>query len=96
MIESFGDVHLIFLLNKKCPLTEKPARLLENTTDVVFPRREFVLLYRGTLSPLPKTGVFWSFFTPPGCTQHRIYDLFLYYKRLNIVVVVVSVGVHRK
>jgi hypothetical protein len=30
-----------------------PARLLENTTDVVFPRREFVRLYRGTLSPLP-------------------------------------------
>ncbi len=40
--------------------SKKPLRLLENTTDVVFPRREFVQLYRGTLSPPPKQGCFWS------------------------------------
>ncbi len=56
---------LFFLLNKKCPLTEKSLRLIENTTDVVFSRREFVQLYRGTLSPLPKTGVFLEFFYTP-------------------------------
>ncbi len=44
--------------------SRKPLRLLENTTDVVFPRREFVRLYRGTLSPLPKTGVFGVFLHP--------------------------------
>ncbi len=26
--------------------------------------------------PSPKQGCFWSFFTPPGRTQRRIYDLF--------------------
>ena len=26
--------------------------------------------------PSPKPGCFWSFFTPPGRTQRRIYDLF--------------------
>jgi hypothetical protein len=53
------------IYNTRNCASKKPLRLLENTTDVLFPRREFVRLYRGTLSPLLKTGVFLEFFYTP-------------------------------